>query len=537
MKKKPRGFHNPLNQQAAPQRQADLKVIFDLAVRHYEAGRFAEAVPLLRQVLKDEPNQFVALFALGISLRRLRQLDEGATALQRAIALKPDFFEAHYNLGLLLTEQGRADEAVHVFCSALHLRPEVGLAHSNLLMALQYSSSLTTERWREALLAFANCSTPGPLPITHTNPPESERVLRVGYVSPDFCHHSCAWFIEPLLKAHDRDQVQIFCYSQVAAPDAVTARLRSQADNWREIVGCDDEAVATLIRADQVDILVDLAGHSAHNRLGVFARKPAPVQVSWLGYPASTGLTTVDYRLSDPWLTPPDTPEYFSETLWNLPRPAHCYSPPCEAPPVAPSPTLTKGRITFGSFNNLAKVGPTTVALWAGVLQALPTSRLLLKAHQATDAGVQRRLTTAFAAHRVAPERIVFMGAASTVSIHLACYAQVDIALDTFPYNGATTTLEALWMGVPVISLIGERAASRYGLAFLSAVGLSELAVSDSARFVDLAVALARDRERLSELRDSLRGTLGSSLLCNAVDFARTVETAYRKMWQRWCAR
>jgi protein O-GlcNAc transferase len=535
VKKKPRGFDRLLHEKATPKRQEDLKAVFDHAVRLYEAGRFADAVPLLRRVLKDEPNQFVALFALGISLRRLKQLDEGAIALKRAIALKPDFFEALYNLGLLLNEQGRADEAVQAFRCAIALRPKVSMAHSNLLMALQYASGLTVDSWKEALAAFENCFTPA-IPVTNTNSPEAERVLRVGYVSPDFCYHSCAWFIEPLLKAHDRKQIEIFCYSQVASPDSMTANLRTQADSWREIVNLDDEAVATLIRKDRIDILVDLAGHSAYNRLGVFARKPAPIQVSWLGYPASTGLRAVDYRLSDPWLTPLDTSEYFSETIWNLPQHAHCYSPSSEAPPVSPAPVIKSGQITFGSFNNLTKVGQETVELWASVLRAVRGSRLLLKAHQATDPGIQSSLTTTFAAHGIDSQRIIFVGKAPTVSAHLAYYAQVDIALDTFPYNGATTTLESLWMGVPIVSLVGSRAASRYGLAFLSAVGLSELAATDLEHFVATAAALANDRERLISLRKTLRGTLGNSSLCDAVGFAQSVENAYRQMWQRWCA-
>lgn len=535
VKKKPRGFDKLLNEKVASRHLEDLKAVFDLAVHLYENGRFADAVPLLRRVLKGEPNQFVALFALGISLRRLKQLDDGAIALKRAIALKPDFFEAHFNLGLLLNEQGLADEAAHAFRRAIDLRPDVSSAHSNLLMALQYSSGLTTDRWREALMAFAQCFPPT-LPTTYaTKLPEPEQVLRVGYISPDFYQHSCAWFIEPLLKAHDRKQIEVFCYSQVNFPDGVTARLRTLADGWREIVHHEDEKVATLIREDRIDILVDCAGHSAGNRFGVFARKPAPVQVSWLGYPASTGLSAVDYRLSDPWLTPPDTSEYFSETIWNLERPAHCYGPPLDAPSVAPAPVLKRGQITFGSFNNLTKVGGETVALWAAVLQALPESRLALKAHQASDLSVQRNLTTAFGAYGVAPQRLVFIGKAPTVKAHLAYYAQIDIALDTFPYNGATTTLESLWMGVPVISLIGERAASRYGLAFLSAVGLRELAATDRDQFVATAVALAGDFERLVALRNTLRGTLGSSMLCDAVGFAQTVENAYRQMWWRWC--
>jgi protein O-GlcNAc transferase len=535
VKKKPKGFDRLLHEKANPKQKVDLKALFDHAVGLYETGCFADAVPFLRSVLKEEPNQFVALFALGISLRKLKQLDEGAIALKRAIVLKPDFFEAHYNLGLLLTEQGLADEAVFAFRRATDLRPKVHLAHSNLLMALQYSSELTVERWREALVAFENCHT-STAPTIYPNTPDPERILRIGYVSPDFYQHSCAWFIEPLLKAHNRRQFEIFCYAQVACADAVTQRLRVYADGWRDIWNQEDEAVATLICEDKIDLLIDLAGHSANNRLGVFARKPAPVQVSWLGYPASTGLRTIDYRLCDPWLIPTDSLEYFSETIWNLDRPAHCYSPPMDAPPVAPPPVIKNGYITFGSFNNLSKAGHETVALWVPVLQAIPESRLLLKSHQASDLGVQHRLKTAFAAHGVEPQRIAFLNKAPTVLAHLACYAQIDIALDTFPYNGATTTLESLWMGVPVVSLIGERAASRYGLAFLDAVGLGALATMDIEHFTSSAVALAEDRERLITLRQTLRGTLGNSQLCDSIGFAQSVELAYRQMWQKWCA-
>ena len=368
----------------------------------------------------------------------------------------------------------------------------------------------------------------------YENTRDSERRLRVGYVSADFFTHPAAYFFEPLLAAHDRTNLEIFCYSAGARSDETTNRLREIAGAWRSIVGMNDETVARIIEADAIDILVDLSGHTAGNRLLVFARKPAPVQATYLGSLTTTGLTAIDYKLTDRFLTPDGTAERFSEELVRLPHCFVCYQPPHGAPPVAALPSSKGGRVTFGSFNNLTKVMPEVVALWSRILRALPETKIILKDRTLADPAQCARYLGLFAENGVEAGRVELLPR-TTMADYLAVYDRVDIAFDPFPYNGCTTTCDALWMGVPVITLAGAMSYSRFGVSLLSNLGLDELIAATPDKYVEKAVALANDRKRLMVLRSELRSRMAASPLCDAKAFAKGIEEAYRRMWRRWC--
>jgi predicted O-linked N-acetylglucosamine transferase (SPINDLY family) len=377
-------------------------------------------------------------------------------------------------------------------------------------------------------------------PDAHANDRGAERRLRVGYVSPDFRSHSVAHFLEPLLRRHDRNAVEVFCYAEVNWPDARTECFKQLADHWLLTVGMSDEEVAERIRRDRIDILVDLAGHTASghaakSRLLVFARKPAPVQMTWLGYPNTTGLKAIDYRMVDEVTDPVGEADAFaSETLVRLSGGFLCYGGDDGPPAPGPVPSLTTGTVTFGSFNSPPKLSPATLDAWAQVLARLPEARLLLKGKPFADAATRALYHDRLAERGVGPERVE-LAPWLPEQAHLALYDRLDIALDPFPYNGTTTTCQALWMGVPVVALRGDRHASRVGASLLTQIGLPELIADSIGAYVEIAVALAGDPARLADLRHSLRRRMLASSLCDAAGFARKTEHTYRTMWRRWC--
>jgi predicted O-linked N-acetylglucosamine transferase (SPINDLY family) len=372
----------------------------------------------------------------------------------------------------------------------------------------------------------------------HTNDRSQDRTstrsvesrLRVGYVSPDWREHPIGRFMLPLLSNHDHERFEIFCYSDLARPDALTKRLRDLADVWRDTAGLPDDRVARLIRADRIDILVDLTMHMAGSRLLTFARKPAPVQVTYLAYCGTTGLPTIDYRLTDPYLDPPGSDErFYSEWSVRL-RSYWCYEPLDGAPDVQLPPAQLAARVTFGCLNNFCKVSPESLATWCRLLRALPSSRLLLHAAE----GVHReRLRKRAAAEGIEPQRIEFVGT-FPVAKYLEQYHRIDIALDPFPYPGGTTSCDALWMGVPVVTLPGVTAISRGGLSILSNLELPELVAASPDEYVRIAAELAANLPRLADLRATLRERMRISPLMDAPGFARDIEAAYRRMWQEW---
>jgi protein O-GlcNAc transferase len=511
---------------------------FNLGNALLQQGKRAEAASNFEQAGLLQPDWAEAHFHRGYALSApwMGYFGEAIASYQRALALKPDWPEAHCNLAELQMMIGDSNEAVASACRALTLRQDYAEAHQILLFSKQYSADLTPEEWYATLINFAHFRYEPMLHAPYDNFPDPSRRLRVGYISADFRMHSCAWFIEPLLATHKRSHFEIICYPCSPYTDAVTARLKALVDRWHSLTDMDSATAAARIRADKIDILVDLSGYSLGNGLSIFHHKPAPIQVTWLGCPSSTGSEAIDYRLSDLWLTPPDTPEYFAEKVWNLERVSHCYRPTAQAPTIGPLPALKRGHITFGSFNNASKLSVQILKLWAAVLQAVEGSRLVLKCWQMADSEVRRRVSSVFVECGIEERRIDFLGHFASVNEHLDFYNRIDIALDTYPYNGATTTLEALWMGVPVISLAGWRTASRYGLSFLQTIGCEEFATKTPEQFVQTARDLAADLPRLTKIRSQLRKQVKQSSLCDEPGFAQAVEAAYRQMWHRWCA-
>jgi len=473
---------------------------------------------------------------LGVALARQSQFDQAIAAYRRALELKPGYPEAHMNLGNAFKDRGELDEALATYRRALQLKPDYREAHSNLIYTLHFhpdhddrTIAEEQDRWNRQ---FAE-----PLRIfhrPHANDGDPERRLRIGYVSPNFYRHVICHFLTPLLEAHDKARVEIYCYASVRRPDAFTERVKKSADVWRDVPGLGDQDLAERIRADQIDILVDLTQHMADNRLPMFARKPAPVQVAWLGYPASTGLPAVDYRFTDALMEPEGSAWSESvETPIRLPDSWFCFDP-IESPKVAALPALEAGQITFGSLNNFCKVNEAVLRVWVAVLRAVEGSRLLL---HCPAGATQTRLRQWFEAQGIAADRLELVPRTTTRASYLQLFERIDVGLDPFPYNGGTTTCEALWMGVPVVSLAGKTAVSRLGLSVLTNAGLPELVAFSEEEYVKSATQLAHDLPRLTELRATLRPRMQASPLMDAPRFARNVETAYRTMWQTWCAK
>jgi tetratricopeptide (TPR) repeat protein len=502
-------------------------------------GRNEEAEASYRRGLALKPNAVDGHNNLGVLLESVGRYDEAEACYRSAIELAPALAHLHNNLGVLLKESGRLAESLAVHRHTITLDPHLPAGRSNLLYTLNYDETVLPQALYEEHVAWGN-SERARFPTggsRFVNSPEPARRLRIGYVSGDFRHHSVAFFFGPLLDAHDRAGVEVFLYPNDTRADAMTARLKARADHWAPIHHLSDELAAARIREDAIDILVDLSGHTSHNRMMLFARKPAPLAVSWLGYPNTTGLPTIDYRLTDAVADPPgEADALHSERLVRLAPGFLCYRAPEDAGPVAPLPARAAGHVTFGSFNNVAKLSPATIALWARLLREVPGSRLLLKASQFKDRGTRERAAAAFTAAGVAAERLTILPPQPTTAAHLAEYARVDIALDPLAYNGTATTCEALWMGVPVVTQRGERHAARVGASILSTVGLNRLIAATPDEYVATAVGLARDLTGLAELRAGLREHVRASPLTDGAGFARTVEAAYRSMWRDWCA-
>ncbi|MFP6742854.1 MAG: tetratricopeptide repeat protein [Alphaproteobacteria bacterium] len=514
------------------------EVHYNLGNMLRDQGKLEDSVAAYHRVLELKPDYPKAHNNLGIALHEQGKLEEAGSAYHRELELKPYYPDAHNNLGSALLERGRLEEAVAAYHMALELKPDYAEAHSNLIVCMnsdeRYSQQDIFAESRRWEAVHATPGTAREAGYLHDRDPE--RRLRIGYVSPDFKCHSVSHFLDPLIAGHDRRRFEVLCYAQVANPDDETRRFQGLADYWCSTVGMTAPTIAERVRADGIDILVDLAGHTANNRLLVFARKPAPVQVSYIGYPNTTGLSAMDYRLTDD-IADPEGPgdALHSERLTRLPNGFLCFAPGVEAPAVAEPPALADGPVTFGSFNNLSKVTVATVAAWARILEGAPESRLLLKNRSLADEETRRRYRTLFAERGIDGDRLEFHAWIDSTSGHLGAYDRIDIGLDPFPYNGTTTTCEALWMGVPVISLRGDRHASRVGASILTRVGLAELIADSVDDYVTAAVALAEAPGRLVELRRDLRAAMAASPLCDAAGFIHVVEAAYREMWRRWC--
>lgn len=508
-----------------------------------DCGDAAKAEMAYRRATEVRPDYPVAWQGLGTLALVGRRRREAIAFFQSALRAAPDYAPAENGIGNVLLQLGRVDEAVSHYRAALRLDPEDHSAASNVLMAMQYGSASTPSEVRAAHRAWGAAEVAGVPPriAPFANARDPDRKLKIGYVSADFRRHSVAYFIEPVIAAHDRAVVEVTLYADVPRPDRTTERIRAACDRWQSIQRLDDAAAARLIEADGIDILIDLAGHTSGNRLGIFARRPAPVQATWIGYPDIAGLPTIDWRMTDAIADPdmgPDTDRSSTspESLFRLPEGFLCYRPPDEAPPVVPLPAGRDHAITFGSFNAFFKISPDSVALWARTLAAVPGSRLLIKTDALGDAETRDSLSQSFAHHGIGAGRLDLMGFVDAVDNHLAIYNRVDIALDTTPYNGTTTTMEALWMGVPVVALAGDRHASRVSASLLTRAGVADLVAKTPDDYARIAAKLAADRDRLSALRSGLRAQLGKTTLLDAKRFTRGVEDAYRTMWRRYLA-
>jgi protein O-GlcNAc transferase len=511
------------------------EVHINLGTALAEQGRFEEAIAAYRRALELKPDCPEALNNLGALLAGRNQLDAAIAMHRRAIELKANYAEAHNNLGTALKNQGELTEAIVEFRRAIQWKPEYSAAHSNLIYALHYhpghgGKQIVKEhqRWNrqfsDSLKSFIE---------PHLNDPANAGRLRIGYVSPDFRDHPVGRYLLPLFKQYDREQFEAVCYSGVAQPDWMTERFRALAVGWRNTVGMSDAQVAGMIREDRVDILVDLAMHTAGNRLLVFARQPAPVQVAWLAYPGSPGLPSIGHRLTDALIDPPaEKPPHSAEEPVRLPHCWCCYDAEGDSPEVNELPALSAGRMTFGSLNNFAKVNESVLALWALVLDSVKGSRLVLLC---PEGRTRERVRKFFGSRGVSPERVEFVGFLPRLEF-LSLYQRIDIALDPFPCNGMTTTCDALWMGAPVLTLPGEIPVSRAGLSLLSTIGLGEFAAASEEDYVRSAAELAGNLPRLTDLRATLRARMQASPLMDAPRFARNVEAAYRSIWERWCA-
>jgi predicted O-linked N-acetylglucosamine transferase (SPINDLY family) len=509
----------------------------NLGALHGMLGHTPQAEAALRESVRIEPHNAPAWNNLGLALRILHREEEAESAHRTALSIDPNHSDAHLNLGTVLLGLGEIEEASREYRRCLELKPDWPEVHSNNLLTQQYQVGITP-----AGLATAHAEWEArygvPLRATwqpHTNSRDPNRRLRLGFVSQDFKNHPAGFLFAGFLESLDRTQVETFCYSDVKTPDEVTEKIRATAGHWAELGTCEHEEAARRIRNDQIDILFDLAGHTAGNRLPAFARKPAPIQISWIGYVGTTGMRAMDYLLADRHQIAPGTEQYYTEKILRMPDGYVCWWPPPSACAVVSPPFEIHDGITFGSFNNPAKVNSEVLRVWAKVLHRVPGSRLVLRYMGFGGPKIRQRVNATIAAAGIDPARVEMFGWSHHAAL-LGAYNQVDIGLDPFPYSGGVTTCEALWMGVPVITCPGQTFASRHSLSHLSTVGLTETIARDLDEYVKLAVGLAQDRPRLAALRAQLRERVAASPLVDSPRFAANFQRLMRQVWQEWCS-
>lgn len=507
-----------------------------------------DALGVLRETLEVDPFDVETLVMLAFCLLDHGLASEAELMCRRAIAIDPTNTNAFEQLGIALYALKRWDEDQEAYSAALKLSPDNKLIRTNIvtcdLMRYLYEDGPTPDEiyerhsdWGKRFIAeVASQAAAEEKPFTNSRDPD--RRLRVALVSGDFRDHPVAQFLQPLLARHDRSAIELYCYTEQERTDKFTPVLQQLGGIWRvSSVWASDAEFRAQMRADEIDIAIDLAGQTAGTRLFAMAIRSTPVTATWLGYPATTGLSSIDWRITDALVDPVGHERYYVERLIRLPDGFLCYQPRPESAAVARLPALTRGAITFGSFNNMMKITPATIASWARILHAVPSSRLVLKAKTLADPVVRTSIVDGFAAHGIDTARIDLRTQIAELAGHFGAYGEIDIALDPLIYNGTTTTCEALWMGVPVVTMIGDRHASRVGFDLLSRIGLSELAATDIDDYVGLAVKLAGDLPRLERLRAEMRDRMRQSPLCDQQRFARQFEAALREMWRDWCAR
>ncbi len=511
----------------------DARLLNNLANALVASGLIPEAVLTYRRAIACEPTLALAHSNLGNALRQSGDDDEAITALSHAVELQPDFASAYNNLGNALKDQGRADEGIAAMRVSVQLDPNSPEMHSNLVYAALFHPEYNAG---DHLALARDWADRFEKPLRSTRVPQAARRsgsdrIRLGYVSPDFRQHVVGRNVLPVIEHHDRARFEVHCFMTASNQDEMTARFRRSAEHWHDVSRLNDEALASLVRELRIDILVDLSLHMAGNRLGVFARKPAPVQVTWAGYPGTTGLTAIDYRITDPHSDPPGSgDEQYSEKSVRHPHSFWCYRPPDGTPETNQLPATSAGYVTFGFLNNFAKVSPAALDLWAEVLLAVPGSQLaiLIPGNAAAD-----RVRGRFTANGVNEKRLNFIARTSPAE-YMSLYHQIHICLDPIPYTGHTTTLDALWMGVPVVTLAGQSAVARGSVTGLTHVALSRLIAAAPSEYIQIARNLSTDVEALSKLRSQLRSRMQNSPLCNEKQFTLDLESVYLAMWTGW---
>jgi predicted O-linked N-acetylglucosamine transferase (SPINDLY family) len=508
----------------------------NLGVALYVQGRYDDAIACHRQALALNPNFTMAYNNLGAALKQRGDLSAAVVNYRQALALQADFPGAYCNLSTALKDQGNIAEAIDCLQRALALAPNHVEAHSDYLLAVQYLADYPREKLFAEHVAFGERFEAPLRPYwpQHARDGDAQRRLKIGFVSGDLRTHPVGFFLLNVLRHIDRQAFDITLYPSNGSSDQLTEQLRALEFTWTPLTGLSDDEAARRIRTDHIDILVDLSGHTGDNRLLVFARKPAPLQVAWLGYWATTGLQAIDYILCDHHSIPEGEAQFFVEQPWYLPNTRLCFTPPTEPIVVDSLPALNNGCITFGCFNNPTKITDTAIALWAQILHRIAGSRLFLKSKALLDDSVRQTLLTRFAAHAIDADRLLLEGDSARAD-YFAAYNRIDIALDPFPFTGATTSIEGLWMGVPLITRRGDRLVGHQGESILHNLQIADWIADDDAAYIELAVARASDLASLAALRSQLRARLLASPLCDAPLFANNLALAFRGMWRQWC--
>ncbi len=507
--------------------------------RLFASGRAGDAIEHLREAARLQPSSRQTWATLLHALFTESRLSEGIALGEELVRKDPAWSEPHMAMGSFLVQVGRAQEGLDHLSRAIELGAPKVEAQFLRMLSMCYSDQITPDELLRAHREMGDLvllrTLPDPLP--HPNIADPDRRLRVGFVSQDFRNRSAAHFIEPVITRHDRASFEVFLYSNTGSRgDEMTLRLRDASDHWVDITDLEDKEAEQRIRADGIDVMVDLTGWTGGNRLRALAGRPAPVQCTYMGYPSTTGLRAIEYRIVDALTDPPGRgDELATERLVRISPCFLCYAPPRHAPPVSPCPSDSGAPLTFGSFNTQAKLTPSTLDTWTRVLQRVPGSRLVLKNRVLGDAGIAAWTLDQFTRRGVEASRLECLGETTSLADHMGLYRRVDVALDPFPYNGTTTTMEAMWMGVPVVVLEGASHHSRVGVSLMSAIGHPELVARDREGYIELAANLAGDADRRRELRRTLRDRIGASPLCDGDAFTRKFEAALRQMWRTWC--
>ncbi|MBK1694626.1 glycosyltransferase [Chromatium weissei] len=493
-----------------------------------------EAIDSHRRALALDPNSVDSLSALGTVLKEKGHLDEALKYLRKSLELNPKYAEGYNNLGTVLQELGEIDEAIFAYKRAFQLNTDLTVGYSNLLFALNYHPDKSAE---EIFTEYKNFDKEvgnkgQSFWLKHANTPDPHRCLRIGYVSPDFRSHSTRYFLEPLLAHHDQSDIEITAYAELKAEDEVTAHYRQHVDHWVSTLGLSDASLTKKIREDGIDILVDLAGQTADNRLTVFARRPAPIAVSWLGYGYTTGLSAIDYFLTDEVMTPIGSEHLFAERPWRIAVPSMVYRPAMNVGNLNSLPALESGTVTFGTLTRGIRINHHVIRVWSAILNCLPASRLMIQSGTFTTQSMQNSIIEKFSAYGIAPERLD-IGCRSPAADVLR---DTDITLDCFPHNSGTTLIESIYMGVPFITLTSRPSVGRIGSMILHGAGHAEWIAHTEEEYIEKAVDLASDLPRLATIRANLRNQLEASPWRDEAGFARRVEQAYREMWRIWCA-